>query len=193
MKVDPTSTISIEDSDEAILSLIAHERTRNLGYQRLVSAYKERIYWTVRKMINNHEDTNDLVQEIFIKIYKNIDKFNKDAQLYTWIYRIAVNETLAAMRKSKKMKIVSIDSDMTKELNSQVDDHSQLSGAEIEDILNEAITLLPEKQKIVFNLRYFQEMKYQEMSQVLDTSEGGLKALYHHAVKKIEAYVKKHE
>lgn len=190
MKVDPSSTLIREDSDEAILGLITNPRTRDQGYRQLVSTYKERIYWTVRKMINNHEDTNDLVQEVFIKVYNNIEKFNQESQLYTWIYRIAVNETLGAIRKSKKMPIVSIDSDMAKELDSQ-EDSGQMDGDQIEYLLNEAVELLPEKQKVVFNLRYYQEMKYKEMSQVLDTSEGGLKALYHHAVKKVEAHIRK--
>jgi RNA polymerase sigma factor (sigma-70 family) len=179
-------------SDADIFLLISQSVTRDDGYRILVSQYKEKIYWTVRKMVGNHEDTNDIVQDVFMKIYKSIDQFNQESKLYTWIYRIAINETLGFLRKNKNHKIVSIDGDNSIPIMDP-SDFDSLNGMQIKEILTMAVDRLPEKQKVVFNLRYFQEMKYQDMSQILGTSEGGLKALYHHAVKKIESYIKNYD
>ncbi len=137
-------------------------------------------------MVKTHDRCDDILQEALIKIYKNLDKYRGDSKLYTWIYRITVNETLRELKK-KRMPMISPD-DVKHQLNPVIAD-SEMSAEQIEGILANAMDTLPPKQRMVFNLRYFDEMKYAEMSQVLETSEGALKAAYHHAVKKIESYI----
>ncbi len=176
-------------SDKAILSLIEDEVHRTKGFEVLMDKYKERLYWHVRRMVHNHNDTDDLLQEIFVKVWKNLEKFRGDSKLYTWLYRIATNETLTFLGKQKKMTtvgMVSEDYDLSETL--KADPH--FVGDEIQLKLKNAIEQLPEKQRIVFNLRYYDEVKYHDMSEILNTSVGALKASYHHAVKKIEAYLK---
>ncbi len=178
------------NNDAEIFGLLEQKATREQGFRLLVRSYQERIYWTVRRMLDQHSEADDVVQEIFIKLYRHIDGFNKESSLYTWIYRIAVNETLGHIRKSKRYK--------TSDLSEAQSYHSQTTSTEglgakhIEEVLSRAVNLLPEKQKIVFNLRYYQEMRYSKMAEVLETSEGALKASYHHAVKKIEQYIQEH-
>ncbi len=160
--------------------------TRNEGYRLLMQHYQEQMYWTIRKMVKTHDTCDDILQEVLIKVFKNIDKYKGESKLYTWMYRITVNETLRFLNKNK-LQLSSLEFVQT-EANSYMSDQ-ELSGDRIEQILNNAVDILPPKQKMVFNLRYYQEMKYAEMSKVLETSEGSLKAAYHHAIKKIEAYI----
>lgn len=139
-------------------------------------------------MVIDHDDADDLVQEIFVKVWKNLDSFRKDSKLYTWIYRIATNECLTFLKKKKRKFFVPIH-DVSEELAQKVEEDEQLSGDEIQLKLQKALLKLPDKQRIVFNMKYFEEMKFQEISEITDTSVGALKASYHHAVKKIEGFL----
>ncbi|MFT6716395.1 MAG: RNA polymerase sigma factor (sigma-70 family) [Saprospiraceae bacterium] len=172
-------------SDEEILRLVRSEETRSYGFNVLTRAYQEKVYWVIRRMVVVHEDSDDLVQEVFMKVWKSVDGFKGESKLYTWVYRIAVNEALTHLRKKKRRFFVPI-VDVEAELASHIDDASCFDGDEVEIKLQKAILNLPEKQRLVFNLKYFEEMKYKDMSEILKISEGGLKAQYHHAVKKIK-------
>lgn len=174
--------------DKFIIEKILNEDTRDYGFNLLTREYQERVYWHVRKMVIDHEDANDLVQDIFIKIWKNLDKFRKDSKLYTWIYRIATNETLNFLSKKKKKFFLPIH-DVAGELSGKLDQGVLLDGDEIQMKLQKALLKLPEKQRLVFNMKYFEEMKFDEISEITETSVGALKASYHHAVKKIEEFL----
>lgn len=163
--------------------------TQSKAFEVLIDTYKQRLYWHIRRIVLNHDDADDVLQNTFIKVFRNIDGFKGKSKLYSWMYRIATNEALAFLKnKSKKQGISNL------ELQNQMLDNLEadvyFEGDEIELKLQKAIALLPEKQKLVFNMKYFQELKYQEISEILEISEGGLKASYHLAVKKIEAYLK---
>jgi RNA polymerase sigma factor (sigma-70 family) len=175
----------LNHSDEEILRLVRSEETRSYGFNVLTRAYQEKVYWVIRRMVVVHEDSDDLVQEVFMKVWKSVDGFKGESKLYTWVYRIAVNEALTHLRKKKRRFFVPI-VDVEAELASHIDDASCFDGDEVEIKLQKAILNLPEKQRLVFNLKYFEEMKYKDMSEILKISEGGLKAQYHHAVKKIK-------
>lgn len=155
----------------------------------LVRAYQQKVYWLVRKMVIDHDDADDLTQEVFIKIHKAIDSFREDAQLYTWIYRIATNECLTHLNKKKRRFFLPIE-DVAGELTAKIDAMPSPDGDDIQRKLQKALLTLPDKQRLVFNLKYYEEMPYGQMAEVTGTSEGALKASYHHAVKKIEDYLK---
>ncbi|NNF01573.1 MAG: sigma-70 family RNA polymerase sigma factor [Bacteroidia bacterium] len=176
-------------SDEELLALFRDPEKRNYAYSLLVRQYQERLYFHVRKIVNDHDDANDVVQNTFIKAWKALDRFREDAKLYTWLYRIATNESLTFLKKQKAQKKVSMD-DVAHMLSENLESDQTFDGDDLLRRLHEAVDKLPEKQKLVFNMRYFQEMKYEEISQILNTSVGGLKASYHHAVKKIEKYIR---
>jgi len=154
----------------------------------LVRTYQQRVYWHVRKMVIDHDDADDLTQEIFIKIHKYIDTFREDSQLFTWIYRIATNECLSFLNKKKRKFFLPIE-DVTQQLIAKVDNDPDLNGDEIQKRLQKAILQLPDKQRLVFNMKYFDDMPYEQMAEVTKTSVGALKASFHHAVKKIEEYL----
>ena len=156
-------------------------------YRRtLISTHKERLYWHIRKIVLNHEDTDDILQNTFIKVFKHIDTFKGDSKLYSWMYRIATNESLSFLnKKAKQMKTDLSDLQEQRVQNLKADVY--FDGDEIQLKLQEAIISLPQKQQLVFNMRYFDDMKYEEISDILDTSVGALKASYHHARKKIES------
>ncbi len=154
----------------------------------LVRTYQQRVYWLVRKMVIDHDDADDLTQEIFIKIHKYIDTFREDSQLFTWIYRIATNECLSFLNKKKRKFFLPIE-DVTQALIAKVDNDPDLDGDEIQKRLQKAILQLPDKQRLVFNMKYFDDMPYEQMAEVTKTSVGALKASFHHAVKKIEEYL----
>jgi RNA polymerase sigma-70 factor (ECF subfamily) len=143
-------------------------------------------------MVVNHDDANDVLQNMFIKVWKGLDNFREDSQLYTWLYRIATNECLTFLEQEKKRSVVSLEDEMDSGLSNKVKADSEFDANKLEWRLQVAIQQLPEKQRVVFNLRYYDEMPYQEMSKILETSEGALKASYHHAAKKIEEYFKSH-
>lgn len=157
----------------------------------LVRAYQQRIYWLIRKMVIDHDDADDLTQEVFIKVHKYIDGFREDAQLYTWIYRIATNECLSFLNKKRRRFFLPIE-DVGAELAAKVNTSPDISGDEVERKLQLAILTLPDKQRLVFNMKYFDDMPYEDIATVTKTSVGALKASFHHAVKKIEEFLEKH-
>ncbi len=170
------------------MKLIKSTDTKHYGFNVLVRMYQEKVYWIIRRMLIVHEDSDDVTQEVFIKVWKNIEGFKENSQLYTWLYRIAVNEALTALRKKRTRFFIPI-VDVENELRSHLQSEENFSGDEIQLKLQNAILSLPEKQRAVFNLKYFNEMTYKDMSQIMEVTEGGLKAQYHHAVKKIKNYL----
>lgn len=178
---------SITD-DEVLVSSFKNEQTRDMAFTHLVCKYQERLYWHIRRMVVEHEDANDVLQNVFIKVWKNLADFRQESNLYTWLYRIATNETITWINQQKRRSSVSLDENgniFADKLIAQ----KGFDANKLEWRLQQAIQSLPEKQRIVFNLRYYDEMPYEEMAVVLDTSVGALKASYHHAVKKVEAFL----
>lgn len=169
-------------SNEKILTLFKTPGQKEKGFSLLVKKYEKQIYWHVRHMVVVHEDADDLVQDIFLKIWKNLKKFKGNSDLYTWIYRIATNETLSYIDKKKKKYFSSIEENFEALSDTHTD---SMSGEEIQQRLQKAMISLPPQQRTVFELKYFQEMKYEDMSKILKVTSGALKASYHHAVKKI--------
>lgn len=175
--------------DQSILKLILKPSTRLEGFNLLVETYQERLYWHIRKMVLNHDDADDVLQNTFIKVWKALENFRGDSKIYTWIYRIATNESLSHIQKSKRT--FSGDPNFDTALSTQIESDPFFDGDEAVLKLWKAIELLPAKQKTVFKLKYFEEMKYEEMSELLDTSVGSLKASYHHAVGKVKEVLQK--
>jgi len=174
--------------DHELLAKIRNPETRSYGFNLLVRAYQQRVYWMVRKMLIDHDDSDDVTQEVFIKIHKAIDKFREDAQLYTWIYRIATNECLSFLKKKKRRFFLPLE-DVNKELSNKIDTSPEMDGDEIQRKLQKALLTLPDKQRLVFNMKYFDDMSYEEIAAITDTSVGALKASFHHATKKIEVFL----
>ena len=174
----------VEDSE--ILLKFSVEKTRNEAFNILLNKYQQKIYWHIRRLVIDHNDTDDLVQESFVKVWKNLANFRSDSQLYTWIYRIATNESITFLNKKKLKNNISLD-DVSGELAESLTAAHYFDGDRIQRKLQEAVLTLPEKQRIVFNMKYFDNMKYDEISEVLGTSVGALKASFHIAVKKIES------
>ena len=158
------------------------------AFTAIIKKYQEKLYWHVRRMLVDHDDTNDVLQNMFIKVWKSLDNFREDSQLYTWLYRIATNECLTFLEQQKRKQVVSL-SDVESGLSNKIKADENFDANKLEWKLQLAIQQLPEKQRMVFNLRYYDEMPYEEMSRVLETSEGALKASYHHAAKKVEDYM----
>lgn len=176
--------------DKEILEKFMKEESRNMAFNQLVRKYQQKVYWHIRKMVIDHEDADDLTQEVFIKVWKHLANFRQDSQLYTWLYRIATNECLNFL-KSKKRKFFLPINDVEAELTAKIDQSDNLSGDEVQLKLQKALLKLPDKQRLVFNMKYYDDLKYEEISEILGTSVGALKASYHLAVKKIEEYVTK--
>jgi RNA polymerase sigma-70 factor (ECF subfamily) len=176
----------VEDSE--ILEKFQDEKTRDLAFNLLLKKYQQKIYWHVRRMVIDHDDADDLVQDVFIKVWKNLPGFRSDAQLYTWMYRIATNECITFLNRKKLKNNVSFD-DVSHELSESLADSTYFDGDKAQMKLQKALLTLPEKQKLVFNMKYYDDMKYEEISEVLGTSVGALKSSFHLAVKKIEAYL----
>lgn len=181
--------MSIQQDDKTLLAIYRDPATREKGFTYIIQKYQERLYWHIRRLVLDHDDANDVLQNVFVKVWKNLEGFREDAQLYTWLYKIATNECLTFLEKQKKNTSVSL-SDVETGLSNTLKADAQFDPNKLEWKLQRAILGLPEKQRIVFNLRYYDEMPYEEMSRVLDTSEGALKASYHHAVKKIEEFIR---
>ena len=175
-------------SDEEILKRFREEGGQNYAFNLLVRKYGQKLYWVVRRLVIDHDDTDDLMQNVWVKVWQNLESFKAESQLYTWLYRISANEALTFLNKKKKKFFLSL-VDVEAELSEKVEADPGISGDEIQLKLQKAILSLPEKQRLVFQMRYYDEMPYEEMSQVLGTSVGALKASYHHAAKKIEAYI----
>tara|TARA_B110000503_G_scaffold67195_1_gene105317 strand:- start:1145 stop:1693 length:549 start_codon:yes stop_codon:yes gene_type:complete len=172
-----------------VIEQLKNVQTKEKAFRELISLYKERLYWHIRKIVISHDDTDDVLQNTFIKVFRNIDKFNQESKLFSWIYRIATNESITFINKRAKQRNLNI-SDYQNELASTLAIDDFFSGDEIKIILQKAIATLPQKQQLVFNMKYFDKIKYNEMSEILETSVGALKASYFHAVKKIEKYIK---
>ena len=185
----PTMTEHLDDKE--LLSQFNDPDTREAGYTRIIKKYQEKLYWHIRRLVVEHEDANDVLQNMFIKVWNGLDNFREDSQLYTWLYRIATNESLTFLEQQKKRSSVSL-SDVETGLSNRLQADKHFDANKLEWKLQVAIQQLPEKQRVVFNLRYYDEMPYEKMSRVLETSEGALKASYHHAVKKIEDFILNH-
>lgn len=177
--------------DNELLNDFRQPATRERAYTAIIRKYQERIYWHIRRLVVDHEDANDVMQNVFIKVWNGLDNFKENSQLFTWIYRIATNESISYLEQQKRKRADYSMSEVEGALENRIKADKHFDAEKIEWKLQLAIQQLPEKQRIVFNMRYFDEMPYEEMSRVLETSEGGLKASYHHAAKKIEEYLLK--
>jgi RNA polymerase sigma factor (sigma-70 family) len=176
-------------SDMELVSSFNNELLKEASFTRLVHKYQQRLYWHIRRMVIRHEDADDVLQNVFIKVWNNLGNFRQESNLYTWLYRIATNETLSWLEQQKRHASLSM-SGQEEVFADRLAAEKDFDPKKLEWKLQQAILALPEKQRVVFNLRYYDEMPYDEMSVVLDTSAGALKASYHHAVKKVEAYLK---
>lgn len=174
--------------DAEIISMMSEERSREKGLRAMMDAYQSRLYWHIRRMIVDHDLAQDVLQETFIKAYQNFHQFKQDSQLYTWLYRIATNESLQQLNKLKRMQ--KTDEDANYHMQNLVADNVEVDGNEIQLLLQKAIQSLPEKQKLVFTMRYYDDLPYEELSKILDMSVGTLKTNYHYAKQKIEDYIK---
>ena len=178
-----------EYEDKELIKLYHNAETKHYGFNLLVNKYKERLYWHIRKIVISHDDTDDILQNTLLKIWNGLETFREESGLYTWLYRIATNESISFLKKKRTRLFLPL-VDVERELSQKLESDTWFNGDELLLKLQKALLRLPEKQRIVFNLRYFEEMPYEEMGKVLNTSEGSLKASYHHAVKKIEDYFK---
>jgi len=175
-------------NEAKLLSLLKLDNSKELAFKTLVKRYKEKLYWHIRKIVISHDDAHDVLQNTFIKIFRNIDKFKGDSKLYTWMYRIATNESISFLNSKAKRNQVSNETLNENAIQNLVAD-VYFEGDEIQLKLQKAIAQLPRIQQLVFNMRYFDDIKYKDMSSILETSEGALKASYHIAVKKIKTYL----
>jgi RNA polymerase sigma-70 factor (ECF subfamily) len=178
----------IHKDDKELLYLFKHADSKESAFTAILKKYQEKLYWHIRRLVIDHDDADDVLQNMFIKVWKGLQNFREDSQLYTWLYRIATNESLTFLEQRKKRNLVSLDA-VENGLENKLKADSNFDANRLEWKLQLAIQQLPEKQRIVFNLRYYDEMPYEEMSRVLETSEGALKASYHHAAKKIEEFI----
>lgn len=176
-------------NDKDIIEGILNSETSYESFRELIEKYQKPLYWHIRKIVLDHDDTDDILQNTFIKVWNSIKEFKQQSKLYTWLYRIATNEALIFLRSKNKHKLMSIDNTLDEWINKLKSD-PYFNGDEAELELQKAILQLPEKQRIIFNMRYYDEIPYHEMAVILNTSEGALKASYHHAVKKIEKKLK---
>lgn len=177
------------DEDKLLMQQLLNPQTQRKAFERVVREYSEQLYWQVRRIVLTHDDADDVLQNVFMKVWTHLDSFHQDARLSTWLYRIAINESLDFVRRKKKQLVVSSDEQENAIANMLVADR-YFDGDEAQALLQEAIAQLPDVQRTVFNLRYFDDMKYSDISQLLHTSEGALKASYHIAVKKISEFFK---
>lgn len=177
--------------DKLLIVQLKNPETQEQAFRNLMSFYKRQLYWHIRKIVLSHEDADDVLQNTFIKVYKNINSFKGDSKLYTWIYRIATNEAITCINKKAAHQNIDI-SELQYKMAENLSDDDLYTGDEIQVLLQKAIVSLPQKQQLVFNMKYFDELKYSEMAEILNTSVGALKASYFYAVKKIEAFLKTH-
>jgi len=177
--------------EQKLIINLKNPKTQSKAFKVLIDLYKERLYWHIRKIVMQHQDADDVLQNTFIKVLKNINGFKEDSKLFSWLYRIATNEAITFLNKKAKKLNVSLE-DYQQKIATTLQEDELFDGDKIQLLLQKAITKLPHKQQLVFNMKYFDEMKYDEISEILDTSVGALKASYHHAVKKIESFLKSH-
>lgn len=178
--------MALIQSDEELIN--AFQENNTLGFQSIVRKFQERIYWQIRRLTKNHQDTEDVMQNVFIKAWKGLPNFRQDSNLYTWLYRIAFNETHTFLAKENKKRVVDLDPPLFE--NAVQIEGKNYSSEEIEFVLSKAMELLPEKQLLVFNMRYYDDLKFSEIAEITGTSVGGLKASYHLAAKKIEEFIR---
>ena len=176
--------------EQTMASLLMDPKTRRKAFEQLVKQYSEQLYWQVRRIVLTHDDANDVLQNVFLKAWTKLDSFHQDSKISTWLYRIALNESIDFMRKKK---IPAVSTDDSEGLGNTLMADEYFSGNQAEALLQEAIAQLPDVQRTVFNMRYFDEMRYSEISEILQTSEGSLKASYHIAVKKISDFFHQHD
>lgn len=177
--------------DRELLHQFKHTPEKERSFTAIIKKYQEKLYWHIRRIVVDHEDTNDILQNMFIKVWNSLENFREDSQLYTWLYRIATNECLTFLEQQKRRSAVSL-GDVESGLSNKIKADTNFDANKLEWKLQLAIQHLPDKQRVVFTLRYYDEMPYEEMSRVLETSEGALKASYHHAAKKIEDFIINH-
>jgi len=177
-------------SENEIVEQLRNPDTRRKAFTRVVEEYSEKLYWLIRKMVLSHDDANDILQNAFLKAWSNLDNFRGEAKLFTWMYKIALNETITFLNRQRAINSVSID-DADVFMLERLTGDEYFDGDALQLKFEEAILTLPEKQRIVFQMKYHEEMKYEDMSEILGTSVGALKASYHHATKKIEAFLTK--
>lgn len=175
--------MSLQDAE--LMNSLANPKTRSAAFSGLVRLYQERLYWHIRKMVLSHDDANDVLQNTFLKAWNAIAGFRGDAQISSWLYRIATNETMTFLAQKRMRNVASMEDEEGLLMN-QLHADTYFDGNEAEMRLQEAILTLPEKQRLVFNMKYFDDLTYEQMEEILETSVGALKASYHHAVKKIE-------
>ncbi|HTE13110.1 MAG TPA: sigma-70 family RNA polymerase sigma factor [Chitinophagaceae bacterium] len=183
--------MAIVMQDAELLLQFRNPSTKEKAFTAIIKKYQEKLYWHIRRMVVEHEDANDVLQNVFIRVWNGLENFREDSQLYTWLYRIGTNECLTFLEQKKRKSTVSL-GDVESGLSNTIKADKHFDPNKLEWKLQLAMQQLPEKQRIVFNLRYYDEMPYEEMSKVLETSEGALKASYHHAVKKIEDFILNH-
>jgi len=179
---------AIEYSDKELLMLFRRPESRERAFNLIVAKYQERLYWHIRKLLLDHQDSDDTLQNTFLKVWTGLENFREDSGLYTWLYRIATNESLSFLKHKKRH----IHFPLSDACSDALEQDPYFNGDELQLNLQKALITLPEKQRVVFNLKYFDEMKYEEMAEILETSVGALKASFHHAVKKIEKYINEH-
>jgi RNA polymerase sigma factor (sigma-70 family) len=177
-----------EYSDKELIALFRKIESREYAFNLIVRNYQEKLYWHIRKLLIDHHDTDDTLQNTFIKVWSALENFREDSSLFTWLYKIATNEALSFLNNKKRrflLPLIDVESQLAKKLEND----EYFDGDELQMKLQKALLTLPEKQRVVFNMKYFDEMKYEEMAEILETSVGALKASFHHAVKKIEKYI----
>ena len=181
------STDSNDTERDTLVQRLQNPATCRQAFSEVIARYSEPLHWQIRRMVQSHDDANDLLQNTFMKAWTSIDNFRGDAKLSTWLYKIAINESLTFLEREKKRSSMSIDDEDSYLINA-IEADKDIDGDQLRLELRKAIALLPEKQRIVFNMRYYDDMKYEQLSEILGTSVGALKASYHLAVKKIEQY-----
>lgn len=179
----------MDSNEKELIANLKSDGNREKAFKILVKTYQERLYWHIRKIVMNHDDADDILQNVYVKVWKNVDSFREDSSLFTWLFRIATNESLSFLQQQRRHSIVSMN-EINDYLSETLESDVYFEGDEIEKKFQLAIIQLPEKQRLVFNMKYFDEMKYEEISEILSTSVGALKASFHFAVKKIEEFLK---
>ena len=179
-------------AETTLIEQLKNPLTQEQAFSTLMSLYKERLYWHIRKIVISHDDADDVLQNTFVKVWKNLNNFREESGLYTWLYRIATNESLTFIHSKKRKNLLPMN-EASEYLMDNLEADPYFDGDEIQEKLQKAIITLPEKQRLVFNMKYFDNLKYKEISEILDTSVGALKASYHHAVRKIEEFLSKME
>ncbi|MGB0430297.1 MAG: RNA polymerase sigma factor [Bacteroidia bacterium] len=179
------------NSDKELIQLISNPKTEQIGFKRFYHLYAKRLYWHINDMLANHDDTNDVLQDVMVKSWKGLKNFRGDSSIYSWLYRIATNQCITFLKKKKNSKAVSIDSEENN-LEESIEASHDVDTVKTLELLQAALETLPEKQKQVFSLRYYDELSYAQISHQLNTSVGALKASYHHAATKIEKFIKQH-